>query len=404
MPGASGADQTFDRTFPPPSPRPPLVGAAAARGPTPSGRASGTSGLTFADSRFVGYESLSRSAGKLNMCFGAEGGACEGWWMCSASLIGRSLLVTAAHCVHKYGKQAAGWPASIEGKLQIYWQPGMVNGTAPFGEWWAEDLMIGSPYFNGTDTCDSYGPGVSCNNDLVREERRERMEREREGLVGRGGRRLPLDPAAHPGRERAGGDGRRPRPRLADAVRALLGGRGRRREKGEWRERELVGRRGRRPSPCPPSVQRLSPWSTRGTGGADTARLVDAGSPSGRAPGQHRPQQRPPARACARGWWPPKAGPAGRWRPRGRRRGSRLLPRLPAAGDGRGGRRAAWPTGGRVHVTCWFLRSLFTHTRLRAPRLFNRFQGITPCPPLCLSLSLNPPSPLPLFILRPSST
>jgi len=176
FPGAAGADQTFDRTFPPPSPRPPLVGAAAARGlatVTPSGRASGTSGLTFADSRFVGYEALGRAAGKLNMCFGAEGGACEAWWMCSASLIGRSLLVTAAHCVHKFGKQAAGWPASIEGKLQIYWQPGLVNGSAPFGDWWAEDLMITSPYFNGTDTCDAYGPGVSCNNDLVRERERE---------------------------------------------------------------------------------------------------------------------------------------------------------------------------------------------------------------------------------------
>jgi hypothetical protein len=187
LPGAEGADRTFDRTFAPPSPRPPLVGAAATRSTTaPSGRASGSSGLTFADSRFPGYEALGRASGKLNMCFSTDAGtgACDGWWMCSASLIGKSLLVTAAHCVHKFGRKAGGWPAAVGGKLQLYWQPGLVNGTAPYGEWWAEDAMVGSPYFNGTDTCDSYGPGVSCNNDLVRVG----MEGERGGRQrGRGG-------------------------------------------------------------------------------------------------------------------------------------------------------------------------------------------------------------------------
>ena len=80
-------------------------------------QASGTAGANYADSRFgtgADYASFaSKAVGRLSMRFGGV------WYVCTASFINKALLVTAAHCVFKYGKKTTGWPDIVNGQLQV---------------------------------------------------------------------------------------------------------------------------------------------------------------------------------------------------------------------------------------------------------------------------------------------
>ncbi|NOS89111.1 MAG: trypsin-like serine protease [Methylococcaceae bacterium] len=76
---------------------------------------------------------------------------------CSASLIKRGVMVTAAHCVAEFGKK------------QFYsaWRfaPGYDNGVAPFGQATAKKVYVNSSYFDGTASCAQ--SGVVCTNDIA---------------------------------------------------------------------------------------------------------------------------------------------------------------------------------------------------------------------------------------------
>ena len=78
-------------------------------------------------------------------------------FVCSASMIKRGVVVTAAHCVANYGHS------------QYYhdWQfiPGYRNGTAPFGNWTVRQAIVTTRYYNGTDNCAQYG--VVCPDDVA---------------------------------------------------------------------------------------------------------------------------------------------------------------------------------------------------------------------------------------------
>jgi V8-like Glu-specific endopeptidase len=78
-------------------------------------------------------------------------------FVCSASMVKRGLVVTAAHCVANYGQS------------QFYhnWRfvPGYRNGVAPFGNWTVFQAWVKTSYFNGTDNCAT--PGVVCPNDVA---------------------------------------------------------------------------------------------------------------------------------------------------------------------------------------------------------------------------------------------
>ena len=78
-------------------------------------------------------------------------------WYCSASMIKRGLVVTAAHCVANYGQQ------------QYYhnWHffPGRRSGVAPYGDWTVFQVWIKTAYYNGTDNCAQYG--VVCPDDVA---------------------------------------------------------------------------------------------------------------------------------------------------------------------------------------------------------------------------------------------
>ncbi|OGT02954.1 MAG: hypothetical protein A2143_02050 [Gallionellales bacterium RBG_16_57_15] len=82
-------------------------------------------------------------------------------YVCSASLIKKGLIVTAAHCVTKYGGTLPRWYNS--------WQfvPAKYDGLAPYGIWNASIARVMSVYYNGTDSCAAGAPGVVCRNDIA---------------------------------------------------------------------------------------------------------------------------------------------------------------------------------------------------------------------------------------------
>lgn len=80
--------------------------------------------------------------------------------VCTGSLIGPGLVVTAAHCVARFGlNQLVGRAVFI---------PAATSGTTltgPYGIWEARSFTVPTVYLNGTDTCTT--SGVVCNNDIA---------------------------------------------------------------------------------------------------------------------------------------------------------------------------------------------------------------------------------------------
>jgi len=92
-----------------------------------------------------------RATGKLFFNIGTA------TYVCSASLIKRGIIVTAAHCAANFGKS----------QFYTNWQfiPGYSNGVAPFGKWTASSATVLTSYYNGTDSCAS--AGVVCVDDIA---------------------------------------------------------------------------------------------------------------------------------------------------------------------------------------------------------------------------------------------
>jgi hypothetical protein len=123
--------------------------------PDGTGKAYGSARVTYADSRFgTDYWAASRPIGLLLFNIGAS------TYACSATLVAKSLLVTAAHCVFDYGaKSLAGYYTN----LRFY--PQVSSGTAPYGFWPFKAVLIPGSYYLGTDTCTVRG--IVCNNDIA---------------------------------------------------------------------------------------------------------------------------------------------------------------------------------------------------------------------------------------------
>lgn len=97
-----------------------------------------------------------RFAGKLWMRFGSS------WYVCTASLVKKGVLITAAHCVHNYGQGQAGFADEVR------WYPAnYAAGGGPWGYYTGQSWRVPAPYVNGTDTCQTGAPGVVCNNDIA---------------------------------------------------------------------------------------------------------------------------------------------------------------------------------------------------------------------------------------------
>jgi len=98
------------------------------------------------------------ASGKLLIATKKEG-EYNSW--CSASLIGKGILVTAAHCVHDYGKGDSGFFKSF----RFIPANNSTSNTGPYGSWDAQTVWIPTAYKNGTDTCST--TGIVCNNDVA---------------------------------------------------------------------------------------------------------------------------------------------------------------------------------------------------------------------------------------------
>ena len=92
-----------------------------------------------------------RASGKLFFNIGGS----SHW--CSAALIKRGVVVTAAHCVALYGAQVfySGWS----------FVPGYRNGVALTQPWSVRSVVVMTGYLNGTDSC--LDGGVICPSDIA---------------------------------------------------------------------------------------------------------------------------------------------------------------------------------------------------------------------------------------------
>lgn len=134
---------------------------APAQQPSPAGMKTildfGTANLPFSTARAdldpaqTNEDYPYRAAGKLFFRIGQDS------YICSASLIKAGLVVTAAHCVTKFGSKS----------YYSDWQfvPGYRDGIAPYGLWTAAQAFVLTPYFDGTDTCAQNG--VVCRDDIA---------------------------------------------------------------------------------------------------------------------------------------------------------------------------------------------------------------------------------------------
>lgn len=92
-----------------------------------------------------------RAAGKLYFRDGTSS------FVCSASLIKRGLVVTAAHCVASFGNRRF--------YTNFQYVPARYNTLAPYGIWNGEQAYVMTSYLNGTETCAVRG--VVCPNDVA---------------------------------------------------------------------------------------------------------------------------------------------------------------------------------------------------------------------------------------------
>ncbi|GJL72961.1 MAG: hypothetical protein NMNS01_21600 [Nitrosomonas sp.] len=95
------------------------------------------------------------STGKLFMKFGND------TFVCTASVIEKGLLVTAAHCVHNFGEKDNGFAESVT------FEPARHESSKPFGTWVAKQWWVPKVYWDGTDVCLAEAPGIVCENDVA---------------------------------------------------------------------------------------------------------------------------------------------------------------------------------------------------------------------------------------------
>ncbi len=80
-------------------------------------------------------------------------------YVCSASLIKRGVIVTAAHCVAAFGENRY--------YTNFQFVPAKYNNRAPFGVWNGAAAFVLSSVLKGTDGCGPGYEGVVCQNDVA---------------------------------------------------------------------------------------------------------------------------------------------------------------------------------------------------------------------------------------------
>lgn len=83
----------------------------------------------------------------------------DGDAVCSASLIRRGVVITAAHCVSDFGKNRY--------FTNFQFVPAYSGGDAPYGVWTAQKVFAPKKYLNGKAKCSRNAPGVVCDSDIA---------------------------------------------------------------------------------------------------------------------------------------------------------------------------------------------------------------------------------------------
>lgn len=83
----------------------------------------------------------------------------DGLYVCSASVIDKGLIVTAAHCLVEFGTSRV--------PLSVWFEPARHGEITPFGRFNVSQWVYASSYGTGTDVCDPQAPGIVCENDLA---------------------------------------------------------------------------------------------------------------------------------------------------------------------------------------------------------------------------------------------
>lgn len=136
-----------------------------------STRAHGSFGIPYASTRVQAGPSSSNSSNPnylattypyraIGAMFFTDG---SGTYLCSASVIRRGVIVTAAHCVQDYG---AGPGGAYTGHQFIPAYYGVGSTTAqqrPYGTWTGRTIAVAPSYVSGNDT----GNGNAVNNDVA---------------------------------------------------------------------------------------------------------------------------------------------------------------------------------------------------------------------------------------------
>ncbi len=143
-----------------------LANSGSTRANTASPRAFGSFGIPYTETRVeaggssydsrIGGVYLSTTVpyariGKLTFTDGSGG-----HHYCTATLIRRSVIVTAAHCIQPFGSGNnfyQGW----------VFTPAYYNGAAPYGSFGWKAFAVSPTWSNGTDT----GSGTAVNNDIA---------------------------------------------------------------------------------------------------------------------------------------------------------------------------------------------------------------------------------------------
>jgi len=153
----------------------PLKGASqASRAPMNSGAQCNVIGcIPYTTSRVANSTVNSTASTSLQPVGGMPYVATGRMWMatsvagvynsvCSASLIGKGLVVTAAHCIQQYG---LGTPGTVKSARFIPGNNGNTLSSGPYGGWDVAFIVQPPSYKYGTDTCSTQG--IVCNNDLA---------------------------------------------------------------------------------------------------------------------------------------------------------------------------------------------------------------------------------------------
>lgn len=97
-----------------------------------------------------------RATGQLHFMIGSDP------YICTASLIGPGMLVTAAHCVYEFG---AGTPAGFHSNYVFVPAQNTLGAPPPYGAFTPTGAFIAPAYYNGTDSC--IQKGIVCSNDIA---------------------------------------------------------------------------------------------------------------------------------------------------------------------------------------------------------------------------------------------